>query len=59
MFDHRSPPRTFFSAPQSVTSLVAAILEPGITIAVFLLAALALDEPLGGPTWCCACWSSR
>jgi putative colanic acid biosynthesis UDP-glucose lipid carrier transferase len=47
MFDHRSPPRTFFSAPQSVTSLVAAILEPGITIAVFLLAAMALDEPLG------------
>jgi putative colanic acid biosysnthesis UDP-glucose lipid carrier transferase len=47
MFEHRSPPSTFFSAPQSVTSLVAAFLEPGITIAVFLLAAAALDEPLG------------
>ena len=47
MFEHRSPPSTFFSAPQSVTSLVAAFLEPGLTIAVFLLAATALDEPMG------------
>ncbi|MEN9628900.1 MAG: hypothetical protein RJA10_2127 [Pseudomonadota bacterium] len=47
MFEHRSPPSTFFSAPQSVTSLVAAFLEPGITIVVFLLAAAVLDEPLG------------
>ena len=47
MFDDRSPPRNFFSAPQSVTSLVAAFLEPGLTIAMFIALAIALDEPLG------------
>ncbi len=47
MFDDRSHTRTFFSAPQAVTSLVAAFLEPMITIAVFVVVATALDEPLG------------
>ena len=33
MFEDRSYKRTFYSAPQSVTSLVAAFLEPTITVA--------------------------
>jgi putative colanic acid biosynthesis UDP-glucose lipid carrier transferase len=36
--------RTFFSAPQSVTSLIAAFLEPGITVLTFIVATLAFDE---------------
>jgi putative colanic acid biosysnthesis UDP-glucose lipid carrier transferase len=36
MFQERGYKRTFYSAPQSVTSLVAALLEPSITVAVFL-----------------------
>ena len=36
MFEDRGYKRTFYSAPQSVTSLVAALLEPSITVAVFL-----------------------
>ena len=36
--------RTFFSAPQSVQSLVAAFLEPGITVLTFIVATLASDE---------------
>src|SRR6185437_16120226 len=42
--------RTFFSAPQSVTSLIAALLEPGITIGVFIAATLASDEPMDRPS---------
>lgn len=38
MFEDRSYKRTFYSAPQSVTSLVAAFLEPSLTVATFLLA---------------------
>jgi len=47
MFEDRSPPRTFYSAPQSVTSLLAAFMEPAITIASFVAAALLTDQPLG------------
>jgi len=47
MFEDRSYKRTFYSAPQSVTSLVAAFLEPGITVAFFLVVSIALDEPIG------------
>ncbi len=36
MFQDRAYKRTFFSAPQSVTSLMAAFLEPALTVAVFL-----------------------
>ena len=36
MFEDRGHKRTFYSAPQSVTSLVAAFLEPSITVVVFL-----------------------
>ena len=46
MFEDRSYNRTFFSAPQSVTSLVAAFLEPTITVLVFLLATRAFDGPI-------------
>jgi putative colanic acid biosynthesis UDP-glucose lipid carrier transferase len=49
MFEDRSYKRTFYSAPQSVTSLVAALLEPAIIVAVFLAATAAFDEPVGRP----------
>jgi putative colanic acid biosynthesis UDP-glucose lipid carrier transferase len=49
MFEDRSHPRTFFSAPQSVTSLVAAFLEPGLTIAAFVGIAGLLDEAVDRP----------
>ena len=41
--------RTFFSAPQSVTSLVAALLEPGITILAFIVTTLSFDEHMDRP----------
>jgi putative colanic acid biosysnthesis UDP-glucose lipid carrier transferase len=46
MFEDRSYKRTFYSAPQSVTSLIAAFLEPAIAVAVYLSVALALNEPI-------------
>ena len=46
MFEDRSYNRAFFSAPQSVTSLIAAFLEPTITVVVFLLTTLAYEEPV-------------
>ncbi len=45
MFEDRGHKRTFFSAPQSVTSLVAAFLEPSITVLVFLAVSAAFDKP--------------
>ena len=47
MFEDRGYKRTFYSAPQSVTSLVAAFMEPAITVLVFLATSGALDEPIG------------
>ena len=47
MLQERGHTRTFFSAPQSVTSLLAAFLEPGITVAVFLLVSMWFEEPIG------------
>jgi putative colanic acid biosynthesis UDP-glucose lipid carrier transferase len=47
MFEQRGYKRTFYSAPQSVTSLVAAFLEPALTVAVFLAVSRWFDEPLG------------
>ena len=41
--------RTFFSAPQSVQSLIAAFLEPGITVLTFVVATLAYGERDGPP----------
>ena len=49
MFEDRTYKRTFYSAPQSVTSLVAALLEPAITVAVFLAATLYSDELVDRP----------
>ena len=49
MFDDRTYKRTFYSAPQSVTSLVAAFLEPSITVLVFLCATLYFDELIDRP----------
>jgi len=46
MFEDRSYKRTFYSAPQSVTSLVAAFLEPSLTVAVYLAVAAWFDEPI-------------
>ena len=46
MLQERGYKRTFFSAPQSVTSLLAAFLEPGITVGVYLLTALWFEEPI-------------
>jgi len=48
MFDD-SHKRTFFSAPQSVQSLVAAFLEPGITVLTFIVATIASDERMDRP----------
>ncbi len=41
--------RTFFSAPQSVTSLVAALLEPGTTVLTFIAVTLLFDERMDRP----------
>ena len=47
MFEDRGYKRTFYSAPQSVTSLVAAFLEPSLTVLVFLAVSAAFSEPIG------------
>ena len=43
MFEDRSHTRNFYSAPQSVKSLIAAFLEPSIAVAVFLLVTVWFD----------------
>ena len=45
----RTHKRAFFSAPQSVRSLVAAILEPSLTVATFLLVCAAFGETIDPP----------
>jgi len=50
MFEDRSLKRTFSSAPQSVTSFIAAVLEPSITVLALIVATLAFDDPLDRPT---------
>ncbi|MFN0182305.1 MAG: undecaprenyl-phosphate glucose phosphotransferase [Aquabacterium sp.] len=49
MFENRSFTRNFYSAPQSVTSLVAAFMEPAITVWTYLAVALLFDEPILRP----------
>jgi putative colanic acid biosynthesis UDP-glucose lipid carrier transferase len=49
MFEERNYRRTFYSAPQSVTSLIAAFLEPGLTVLVFLAVSAVYDEPILRP----------
>ena len=46
MFQERGYNRTFYSAPQSVTSLIAACLEPSLTVLVYLAMAWWFDEPI-------------
>jgi putative colanic acid biosynthesis UDP-glucose lipid carrier transferase len=41
--------RTFFSAPQSVTTFVAALLEPGVTVVTFVATTLIFDPPMDRP----------
>jgi len=47
MFNNRNYNRTFFNAPQSVTSFVAAFLEPFITVLTLGVAMAWADEPMG------------
>ena len=49
MFEERNYRRNFYSAPQSVTSLVAAFLEPGVIVLVFLLVSNWFDEAILRP----------
>jgi len=49
MFEDRTYKRTFYNAPQSVTSFVAAFLEPGITVLTFLSATIYFDELVDRP----------
>src|SRR6218665_3893774 len=46
MFEDRSYKRTFYSAPQSVESLIAAFLEPGIIVLCFLAVNAFFGEPV-------------
>ncbi|MDN3920839.1 undecaprenyl-phosphate glucose phosphotransferase [Roseateles violae] len=46
MFEDRSYKRTFYSAPQSVESLIAAFLEPGIIVLCFLAVNAYFNEPV-------------
>jgi putative colanic acid biosynthesis UDP-glucose lipid carrier transferase len=48
MLDNRHT-RSFFTAPQSVTSALAAFMEPTITVVVYLAALLWCDEPVRRP----------
>ena len=43
--------RTFYNAPQSVTTFVAALLEPGITVVTFIVATLIFDPGAFEPHW--------
>ncbi|WP_157271259.1 undecaprenyl-phosphate glucose phosphotransferase [Azohydromonas aeria] len=49
MIAHRSYKRTFYSAPQSITTLVAAFMEPTIAVAVLLFATRWYDQPIERP----------
>jgi putative colanic acid biosysnthesis UDP-glucose lipid carrier transferase len=49
MFEKRGYQRTFYSAPQSVTSLVAAFMEPTITVAVWLAVSAWFEVPIMRP----------
>jgi putative colanic acid biosysnthesis UDP-glucose lipid carrier transferase len=49
MFESRTNNRTFYSAPQSVTSMVAAFMEPVIIVLVLLIANLFYGEAIDRP----------
>lgn len=46
MFDDRSNKRTFYSAPQSVESLIAAFLEPALIVLCYLSVCSYFGEPI-------------
>ena len=46
MTPNRSVKRTFYSAPASVTSLVAAFLEPTLTVVTYVAVARFFDDPI-------------
>jgi putative colanic acid biosynthesis UDP-glucose lipid carrier transferase len=46
MFEDRSYKRTFYSAPQSVESLIAAFLEPGVIVLSLLAVSAYFGEPV-------------
>ena len=46
---YRTYKRTFYSAPQSVRSMVAAFMEPAIIVATFLVATVHFGEPIDRP----------
>lgn len=46
MFENRSP-RNFNSAPQSITAFIATVLEPAITVLVYVAALHWQNEPVG------------
>lgn len=49
MFETRNHKRTFYNAPQSIESLIAAFLEPGIIVLIFLLVNGHFDEAVRRP----------
>ena len=51
MIEHLRPHRTFFSAPQSVATMIAALLEPAIIVAAFIAANLAFGQTLVRADW--------
>ncbi|MBV8468250.1 MAG: undecaprenyl-phosphate glucose phosphotransferase [Burkholderiaceae bacterium] len=51
MFEDRSYKRTFYSAPQSVQSLIAALLEPSLIVLAYLAACMYANEPLFRPSY--------
>jgi putative colanic acid biosynthesis UDP-glucose lipid carrier transferase len=58
MFENRSN-RSFNNAPQSITSLIATVLEPTITVGVYVAAMQWHDEPIGRAdlTLCFLVWT--
>jgi putative colanic acid biosynthesis UDP-glucose lipid carrier transferase len=50
MLEARTHKRIFYSAPQSVTSFLAAFLEPTLIVLVFVLTNLAFQEPIDRPS---------
>jgi putative colanic acid biosynthesis UDP-glucose lipid carrier transferase len=46
MFEDRSYKRTFYSAPQSVESLIAAFMEPSIIVLAYLAVNAHFGEPV-------------
>ena len=49
MLEERTYKRTFYSAPQSVRSMVAAFMEPAIIVATFLIANIHFGERIDRP----------